>query len=67
MIVHTIRDYLLFMIDYQISFQGNFHMQRDETLLWTKLQWFNMFRNILLTIVDKRNFHRNCYIKNFEV
>jgi len=33
MIVHTIRDYLLFMIDYQISFQGNFHMQRDETLL----------------------------------
>ena len=31
---------------------------------WTKLQWYNMYWNLVLTIVDQRNIHCNCYIKN---
>ena len=42
-----------------ISFQGNFQ--------WTKLKWYNSFWNLVVTIVDQRNIHCNCYIKNFQV
>jgi len=32
---------------------------------WTKLQWYNSFWNLALTIVDQRNIiHCDCYIKN---
>ena len=60
-------DYIKIRLDLAISFKGNFHTQREETFIWTKLQWYNMFWNIVLTIVDKGNIHCNCYIKNFKV
>ena len=34
-------DYIKFRSALDISFQGNFHTRREETFIWTKLQWYN--------------------------
>ena len=65
MIIHTIRDYLLFMFFSFFPRQCS-HLAR-KTFKWIKFQWYNTFRNLALTIVDYRNIHCNCYMKDFEV
>ena len=49
--------FIKFRLALAISFKGNFHMRREETFIWTKLQWLDTFWNIVLTSVDKRNIH----------
>jgi len=60
-------DYIDFWLALAISFQDNFHRRREETFIWIKLQRYDMLWNHVLTIVDQRNIHCNCYIKNFKV
>ena len=45
-------DYIKFRLALAISFQGNFHMRCEASFIWTKLQWYNTFWNLVLTIVD---------------
>ena len=56
-------DYIKFRLTLAISFQGNFHTRCEET--FNELNSTDIIRSEILTIVDQRNIHWNCYIKNF--
>ena len=44
-------DWLQFPLALAISFQGNFHIWREDTFIWTKLLLYITFWNLVLTIV----------------